>query len=110
MILLPLFMHSQTFTFKSQTIDMERVTTGIYKNNEGKEFRIKDNFFVKIDKDAKVETILNQYDLSILKSYSKQLYLLKSNKSELLELIEEVDGDIDVVYAYPNFYKKLEKR
>jgi len=109
-ILLPFFINAQTFIFNNKVVSLEKISKNIYKNDERKELKIKDNFFLKIDNNVTIETILNNYNLHIVKSYSTQLYLVKSSENQLLELIEEIDSDIDVIYAYPNFYKKLEKR
>lgn len=87
LLFLPILILAQTFIFKNKVISLEKISKNIYKNDEDKELKIKDNFFLKIDKDVKVETILNNYNLHIVKSYSKQLYLVKSNESNLLELM-----------------------
>lgn len=107
---LPMLLFAETYNFKNQMVSLEKTKEGFYKNSNGMEVQIKNNFFIKLNDRTEIKELLEKYNLVLLKEYSNRLFLVKSDIEKLLELIETIDNDNDVFYAYPNLYKKLEKR
>ncbi|HFS68213.1 MAG TPA: hypothetical protein ENK67_08380 [Flavobacteriia bacterium] len=103
-------LNAQNYTFKNKTFYLAKVRDNIYINEHNKEVKLKKNFFIKIKENIGIKYILNTYSLTIIKAYSKQLYLVQSDDINILNLIQQINNDINIVYAYPNFYKKLEVR
>lgn len=103
---------AQTYVFKNKNFYFEQIETNIYLNENGKKVRVKENFFVKLKKDVDVDQIVTKYELNILKKYTQYLYLVntENNCTNILGIIEQIDKDEDVIYAYPNFSKTLEMR
>lgn len=106
----PLLLFAETYNFKNEMVTLEKTKEGFYKNSNGMKVQIKDNFFIKLNDGSEIKEVLEKYNLVLLKKYSSKLFLVKSDTKKLLELIETIDSDNDVLYAYPNLYKKLEKR
>lgn len=103
-------LNAKEYTFKDKTLYLEKIKEDIYIDENNKEVKLKNNFFVKVKSNTDIKDILNSYNLAIIKEYSKQLYLVESENTDILDLIQQIDNDLTAVYAYPNFYKKLEVR
>jgi hypothetical protein len=101
---------AQNYTFQDKIYYLEKFNDNIYIDENNKKVKIKNNFFVKLKLTKNIQTLLNNYNVQIAKKYSNQLYLLKSDAKNILDLIEQINNDINTIYAYPNFYKKLEAR
>lgn len=83
-----------------------------YKNSKGTQLGLKNKFFLKISDSLERDKILHDFNLTVLKQYSKNLYLVKSNQhtSELLRTINEININLGKLVAHPNFYKKVRTR
>ncbi len=103
-------LHAQNYIFNNKQIYLEQIKENIYRDENNKEVRLKNNFFVKMQVDKNIKQLANKYDIDIIKKYSKQLYLVKSTSPNMLDLIQLINDDENTLYAYPNFNKKIEAR
>ena len=103
-------LNAQNYTFHKKQIYLEQIKENIYRDENNKEVRLKNSFFVKIQVDRNIKQLVNKYDIDIIKRYSRQLYLVKSTSQDMLDLIQLINDDENTFYAYPNFNKKIEAR
>lgn len=89
---------------------LEKVKENIYIDENNKKVKIKNSFFVKLKSNTDIKTLLQTYNIQLIKKYSNQLYLLQAYNQNILELIEQINNETNTIYAYPSFYKKLEPR
>ncbi|VAY87609.1 hypothetical protein MNB_ARC-1_502 [hydrothermal vent metagenome] len=83
----------------------------MYKDENGKDIKIKSNFFIKLKKNVDIKIILHDYNITIDKQYSKQLYLANSEYDKnILEIIQNINNDENTLFASPNFDIKLQLR
>ena len=81
-----------------------------YMKNDGSVVMVKDTFFVTFSDIAYIDEFLKTYKVSIEKKYDKSLYLVKSNKNNVFELINKASKERYITSAIPNFYKKINLR
>lgn len=96
---------------KSNLIPIEKrslnTNTDFYKTKDGLEVGVNNSLLVKFKNTNNLSFYLKEYDLSVLKQLSKNLYLLKtSNKSKTIEISNLLYQKNDIEYAHPNFVKK----
>ncbi len=103
-------LHAQNYTFHKKQIYLEKIKENIYRDENNKEVRLKNNFFIKMQVNKNIKYLANKYDVDIIKRYSKQLYLVKTTSKNMLDLIQLINDDENTLYAYPNFNKKIEAR
>ncbi len=77
-----------------------------YKTKEGRLLGISDKILVKSNNKTLLKKYLTEYDLTLLKTLSDQLYLIKvSNKNMTLDIANELNEKEGVLYAHPDFKK-----
>ena len=103
-------LNAQNYTFHNKIYYLEKVKENIYIDENNKKVKIKNNFFVKLKSNTDIKTLLQTYNIKLIKKYSNELYLLQSYNQNILELIEQINNDTHTIYAYPDFYKKIEPR
>ncbi len=81
-----------------------------YKNSKGTLLGLKSNFFLDINDSFAKDSIINEFNLTIIKKYNNNLLLVKSNDINLLTLIDKINNKTETLIAHPNFYKKAKKR
>jgi len=81
-----------------------------YEKDNGEQIALRDTFFVKINTNSSIQDILKKYNLTLIKKYSEYNYLLKSDSSDILNIINQLHLDKNTIYAYPNFYSKVQQR
>ncbi len=82
-----------------------------YQNERGVILGVKDTLLFKLQDDKNLQNYLNEFNLSIVKSLDKNLYLLKTiDKSLTINIANRLSEKEDVKYAHPNFIKKRVKR
>ncbi len=104
---------AEVYSYKGQDIYLQPLPEdNRYLNDKGNVVGLSSSFFIKLDSNAPITSLLQTYDLELLKEYSNQLYQVqaKSTVADLLALIETIDADALTLYAYPNFLKKIELR
>ncbi|MBA1437853.1 MAG: hypothetical protein FAF05_02500 [Epsilonproteobacteria bacterium] len=109
-IILFSILHAQNYIFNNKQISLEQIKENIYRDENNKEVRLKNNFFIKMQVGKNIKQLAKKYDIDIIKKYSKQLYLVKSTSQNILDLIQQINDDANTLYAYPNFNKKIETR
>lgn len=67
--------YAKNYTFHKKQIYLEQIKENIYRDENNKEVRLKNSFFVKIQVDRNIKQLVNKYDIDIIKRYSRQLYL-----------------------------------
>jgi len=93
---------SETRTF--QSIDY-------YQNEKGILLGVKDTLFLKLQNNQNLQNYLNEFNLSMIKEMSENLYLLKTtDKSLTIDIANRLSEKEDVAYAHPDFIKKRVKR
>ena len=79
-----------------------------YKTAKNLIVNVKDTMIVKLKKETSLASVLKKYHLTLEQRLTSTLYLLKtSNASELLTLTNSIHNDKMIVYAHPNFTKKV---
>lgn len=81
-----------------------------YKKNDGSVVVVKDTFFVTFSDLTHMNEFLKTYKVSIEKKYDKNLYLVKSDQKNVLELVNRLSKEKYITSAIPNFYKKINIR
>jgi hypothetical protein len=77
-----------------------------YRTKEGRLLGISNKILVKSENDMLLKKYLNEYDLSIVKVLSKQLYLIEvTDKNVTLDIANQLNGKEGIVYAHPDFKK-----
>lgn len=86
-------------------------STDYYKNKNGIIFGVNDTLLIKLHKSSDLENILNDFNLSLVKSLTTHLYLLKTSSKDLtIDISNKLSEKAEVFYAHPNFLKKRIKR
>lgn len=80
-----------------------------YKKESGEIVGLKNQFFLKLKKDT-ISILIKKYHLKLIKTYSKNLYLVETKNSDVLRIINIIQNDTNITYAYPNFLRKIEQR
>ena len=89
---------------KSKTIDY-------YYNSNNILLGINDNLIIKTKENIDLKSILNFYNLTLVKVLSKNTYLLKtSNKNLTLAIANELYKHKKIIYSNPDFIKIKYKR
>jgi len=81
-----------------------------YMKNDGSVVVVKDTFFVTFSDLTYMDKFLKTYKVSIEKKYDKNLYLVKSDQKNVLELVNRLNKEKYITSAIPNFYKKINIR
>jgi len=77
-----------------------------YKTKEGRLLGISDKILVKSNNKTLLKKYLTEYNLTLLKTLSDQLYLIKvSNKNMTLDIANELNEKEGILYAHPDFRK-----
>lgn len=82
-----------------------------YQNDKGIVLGVTDKLIVKLKDAKKLEKILSEFNLTLEKTLSKNLYLLKtSNKNLTVDISNRLSEKEDVAYSHPDFIKKIMNR
>lgn len=82
-----------------------------YKTHNDIKLGVRDEIIIKIHKDSNIASILEKYDLTLIKSFSNNLYLIQvKNSNDTLDISNKLYLESSVVYAHPNFIKEIIKR
>jgi len=97
---------------KFQKLDVETTDKIIYyTTQEGHTIGINKEFIVKLKEDIPIQNLLDKYAILMKKKLAKNLYLLQvTNTEETLSITNQIYMERDVVYAHPNFIKKMQQR
>lgn len=104
---------AEVYSYKGQDIYLQPLPEdNRYLNSKGNVVGISSSFFIKLHDDSPIASLLQTYNLEVLKEYTHGLYQVrpKSSDPDLLRLIEKIDADAKTHYAYPNFLKKIHSR
>jgi len=82
-----------------------------YSTDKGITFGVTDKLIVKLKNEKSLEKCLNEFNLTVEKSLSKNLYLLKTtNKKLTIDISNRLSEKNEVEYAHPDFTKKTMSR
>jgi len=82
-----------------------------YQNDKGIILGVSDKLIVKLKDSSSLEKYLSEFNLTLEKTLSKNLYLLKTqNKSLTINISNRLNEKEDVKYAHPDFIKKRMRR
>jgi len=93
----------------NSTKSQKQTKITLYKKTNGDIVGLKNQFFIKLKTDN-IMTLIKKYDLKLIKSYSSNLYLVETNNYDILGIINTIHNDTNIIYAYPNFLRKVEQR
>ncbi len=97
------------YKVSNKTRSLQNDTTW-YQKDSGDIIGVKKSFFLKIDTDTKIDNLLKEYNLTVIKRLSKELFLLKSNTKDTLSLLHDINSLDLNIYAYPNISKQVDMR
>jgi len=95
------------------SISISRNSSNIdyYQNNEGIVLGVTDKLIVKLKDDKNLEEILNEFNLILEKTLSKNMYLLKTiNKNLTIDVSNRLSEKEYIEYSHPDFIKKRMNR
>lgn len=82
-----------------------------YQDENGHVLGVSDKLIVAFKDSASLQTILENYKVTIVSELFTNTYLLKvSNKKETLSMANTLNELSEVLYAHPDFLKKRFKR
>ena len=82
-----------------------------YQNERGITLGVKDTLLLKLQDEKNLQKYLNEFNISIVKSLDKNLYLLKTlDKSLTIDIANRLSEKEDVEYSHPDFIKKSLQR
>lgn len=82
--------------------------TRYYMTPQQKVVGVKDEIILST---TKIEKVVQSYDITPLRELAENIYLVRVNDSaNTLDMANRLYEDPDVLYAHPNFYKKVQKR
>ena len=85
--------------------------TDYYENEKGIVVGVTDKLLVKMVNTTKLDMLIQEFHLKIVKKISNDLFLLQtSNKKETLRIANQLYQRKDVLFAHPDFIKKHFKR
>ena len=94
----------------SNSTKIQKLTSVIfYEKENGELVGLRNQFFIKL-KTSNIAKLTKRYELKLINSYSRNLHLVESNNSNILQIINIIHKDKDIIYAYPNFLRKVEQR
>ena len=69
------------------------------------------NIIVKVKNATTIEKYLNEFNLTICKSLSKNIYLIKAKDGDsAIKISDKLDKREGIIYAHPDFVRKIIKR
>ena len=81
-----------------------------YKNSRGILLGVTKKIIIKLKSDN-IDKYANKYNLTVIKGLGSQLYLVHTpDKNQTLEISNHLSKESDVIYAHPDFIKKLIRR
>jgi hypothetical protein len=93
------------------SISRENSTRDYYKDENGRVVGITNRLIIKLDNPKELDTILNDFNLTLLKQLTPDMYLVKTpNKSQTLDISNQLTKKASIQYAYPDFIKKRMSR
>lgn len=97
----------------TSTSSMSKNSSNIdyYQTEEGIIVGVTTNLIVKLKDGNNLDNYLNEFNLTLVKTLSNNLYLLRSeNKSLTLDISNRLSEKDDVGYAHPDFIKQRIRR
>lgn len=94
-----------------ESISRSHTDIDYYKNNEGIVLGVTDKLIVKLTDKKYLEQLLNTFNLRVVKTLAKGMYLLKTaDKNSTVDISNRVSKKKYVHYSHPDFMKKSIKR
>lgn len=82
-----------------------------YKTQNGSELAVNNEILLKLDNNESIDKYLKKYNLTLIKRYKNNLFLVKTNDTtELFDTANDLYEEDGVLYAHPNFIKKTDRR
>ncbi len=82
-----------------------------YLTSKGISLGVTDKMLVKFKNSSTLNSYLNELNLTLVKKLSKNLYMLRSDNKDLtLDIANSLSRKSDILYAQPDFIKKIMKR
>ncbi len=82
-----------------------------YKNAEGVVMGVGQKLIVKIEDNASLSSYLAKYNVTMVRKLSHKLYLLRNNSTQnTLHIANQLTEEGGIVYAQPDFIKKIIRR
>jgi len=102
--------HKVTLT-PANTILRAHTNLKYYKNNQGKIVGVGNKLIVKLQDEKYLEEILNEFQLKLVTTLSRNLYLLITSEQTLtIDISNRLTEKVYVEYAHPDFVKKMMSR
>lgn len=78
-----------------------------YQNNQGVVFGVTDKLILKLKDSKYLDSVLSEFNLTLEKTLSNNMYLLKTtNKNLTIDISNRLSEKKYVKYAHPDFIKK----
>jgi hypothetical protein len=95
------------------SLDFKKIPIDVlswYINDDGILLGLKNSFFLSLKDLKQFLQIKDDYNLTLIREYKSDLFLVKTDKKDLLSVIAEINNKDKKLIAHPNFYKKVMKR
>ena len=95
----------------TKSLSKVKSTMDYYQNDNGIILGVSDKLIIKLSDEVSLQTYLDEFNITIEKTLSKNLYLLKvENKKLTIDISNILSQKDDVEYAHPDFTKKRVRR
>lgn len=82
-----------------------------YKTQNGNELAVNNEILLKLENKENIDKYLKKYNLTLIKKYKNNLFLLKTNDNlDVFDIANNLHEESGVLYAHPNFIKKIKSR
>ena len=80
-----------------------------YEDENGRQIRMNKNILVKLKDNVDLVKLQRDFEIKLLKQYSKNLYLVQT-KNEVLKTANRLYEDDRTIFAHPDLIRKVIKR
>lgn len=92
---------------KQNTLSQNSQNIDYYKNSNNLIFGVTDKIIVKLRESDTVERYLKEYNLSLEKKLSNNMYLLQTkDKNSTITISNILNEKDEIIYAHPDFIKQ----
>lgn len=82
-----------------------------YKTQNGNELAVNNEILLKLRNKENIDKYLKKYSLTLIKKYKNNLFLVKTNDNlDVFDIANNLYEESGVLYAHPNFIKKIKSR
>ena len=95
----------------TKSLSKVKSTMDYYENENGIVLGVSDKLILKLNNEDNLQVYLDEFNITLKKILSKNLYLLKvEDKKSTIDISNRLRQKDDVEYAHPDFTKKRVRR